>query len=111
MDPEEERVQLALDALTASGFNEKGYPKLLIQRAAATYNITVSKLTACWHGQKTRAEAHVHQQLLTPPQELVLKEWVKSLGLWGVPLTPSMVAEYAAVIIGKPVSTKWVEGF
>jgi len=66
---------------------------------------------AWYNGCKTQVESHSHQQKLTPSQELVLKEWVKSLGLWGVPLSPSPVAEYTLVIIDGPISKKWVYAF
>lgn len=110
-DPVEQQIQRALQALVESGLNKQGYPSLSIRKAALTYKVSLSKLTARWNGRRTRTEAHVHQQLLTPPQELVLKEWIKSLGLRGVPLSPSTVAEYAAVILGDSVSTRWVYGF
>jgi hypothetical protein len=109
--PDEARLQLALEAVLASGLKPDGQPKLGLRKAALTYNIPSSTLTARYNGRKTREESHSHQQKLTPSQELVLKEWVKSLGLRGVPLSPSSVAEYASVIISGPISKRWVYAF
>ena len=109
--PDEEHLQLALKAVLASGLKPNGQPKLGLQKAALTYNVPSTTLTAWYKGHKTWVESHSHQQRLTPSQELVLKEWVKSLGLWGVLLSLSSVAEYASVIINGPISTRWVYAF
>lgn len=79
--PDEERLQLGLKAVLASGLKPNGQPKLGLPKAALTYNVPSTTLTARYKGHKTQVESHSHQQRLTPSQELVLKEWVKSLGL------------------------------
>ena len=106
--PDKEHLKLTLKAVLASGLKPNGQPKLGLRKAALTYNVPTTTLTARYNGHKTWVESHSHQQKLTPSQELVLKEWVKSLGLQGVLLSPSSVAEYALVIIDGPISKKWV---
>jgi hypothetical protein len=68
---------------------------LSLHSAAKQYGITKSRLTARWNGWKTRQDAHETQQKLTPAQETVLKDWIKAMGVRGVPLSLAAVAEYA----------------
>ena len=57
------------------------------------------------------AEAHEYRQKVTPAQEIVLKDWIKAMGVRGIPLTPAAVAEYASIIIDQPVSDAWARKF
>jgi len=62
-------------------------------------------------GGKSRHEAHVEAQLLTPAQEEVLVEWIKVQGRRGVPMTYTSVGHAAAEILGKPVGEIWPKRF
>ncbi|KAF8238113.1 hypothetical protein L208DRAFT_1077360, partial [Tricholoma matsutake] len=66
--------------------------------AAQMYDVQKMTLTAQFNGHHTRSEAHAVQQKLTPPQEEILKEWIKVLGKCGVPLDLSAVANCASII-------------
>ena len=62
-------------------------------------------------GGKSRQEAHVEEQLLTPAQEEVLVEWIKVQGRRGVPMTYASVGHAAAEISGKLVGEIWPKRF
>lgn len=69
--PQEKRIQLAL-AVSQAG--------LMSQRKAALYySVPRSTLQDRAKGRLTRGDAHVHERLLTKPQEDVLAEWIKVL--------------------------------
>ncbi|KAH7929520.1 DDE-domain-containing protein [Leucogyrophana mollusca] len=110
-DTKEQQLQLALQAVVASGLDPKGQPKLTLRRAATQYGVSRTTLTARYNGRKTRVDSHAHQQRLTPAQEAVLKEWIKALGYRGVPLSHLTVAQHASVIIDEPVSENWARHF
>ncbi|KIK92642.1 hypothetical protein PAXRUDRAFT_90410, partial [Paxillus rubicundulus Ve08.2h10] len=80
-----DNVEVALQAVLASGLNPKGQPMLSIHAAAECFGVSHTTLMACFHGQKTHIEAHVYQQRLSPSQEEVLKAWVKAEDHRGVP--------------------------
>jgi len=107
----EAQLQVALQAVIASGLDSKGNPNLSLRSAAKQYGTTKSKLTARWNGRRTRAEAHESQQKISSAQEIVLKDWIKAMGIRGIPLTPAAVAEYASIIIDQPVSEAWTRKF
>ncbi|KAF8220484.1 hypothetical protein L208DRAFT_1062861, partial [Tricholoma matsutake] len=62
------------------------------------YDVQKMTLTARFNGHHTRSEAHAAQQKLTPPQEEILKEWIKVLRKRGVPLDLSAVGNCASII-------------
>ncbi|KAF8233194.1 hypothetical protein L208DRAFT_1072056, partial [Tricholoma matsutake] len=66
--------------------------------AARMYDVQKTTLTAQFNGRHTCSEAHAAQQKLTPPQEEILKEWIKVLGKRGVPLDLSAVGNRASII-------------
>lgn len=107
----EERIQQAIHAVLTAGLKGNGQPRLSLRATAALFDIPQAIFIACYAGRKCRIEAHEHQQLLSPSQESVLKEWIKSLGLRGVSLTQSAVAQYASVILAAPVTDYWVHHF
>lgn len=111
VDEKEQRIQAALGDIRASGLNLRGYPNLSIREAARRYGICHQTLTARYHGRQTRQGSHAEQQQLPPAQEQVLKKWVKSLALRGIPLSPSSLNHYASVITGKPVGERWAYNF
>jgi hypothetical protein len=62
-------------------------------------------------GGKSRHEAHVDEQLLTPAQEEILAKWIKVQGRRGVPMTYTSVSQAAREISGKPVGEAWPKRF
>ncbi|KAJ7038921.1 hypothetical protein C8F04DRAFT_1179257 [Mycena alexandri] len=100
-------TQEAITAVAASGLTPSGRPVFSLRAAAKQYNISSTTLTARWNSRTTRVESHVERQKLSPAQELVLKEWIKVMGVRGVPLTMTAVAEYASVIVGEEKITKY----
>ena len=77
---QEERIQLAIKAVIDSGLTWNGRTKLSVRQAASTFKVPRSTLRDCCNGWKTRHEGHVHEQNLTPLQEVVVVEWVKVMG-------------------------------
>jgi len=108
--PQEDRIQLAINAITKAGYKHGGQ-QLSTRKAASIYQVPRSTLGDRMKGLQTRAEAHIHQQNLSPVQEGVLARWAKVLGRRGVPLTYSTLATYASEILGKPVGESWPKQF
>jgi hypothetical protein len=88
---EEKALQDALAAVITSGLDSKGHLILSLRSAAQMYDVQKTTLTARFNGCHTRSEARAAQQKLAPPQEEILKEWIKVLGKRGVPLDLSAV--------------------
>lgn len=107
----DERIQLALDAITRNGFKANGRTWLSLREAARTYDVPYGRLTARFNGRKTRKEAHEHERNLTPAAESVLIDWIKEKDRRGIPLHPSAVAQHASMISGKPIGEHWVSRF
>jgi helix-turn-helix, Psq domain/Tc5 transposase DNA-binding domain len=107
----EKALQDALAAVITSGLDSKGHPILSLRSAAQMYDVPKTTLTARFNGRHTRSEAHAGQQKLTPPQEEILKEWIKVLGKRGVPLDLSAVANRASIIAGGEVGVNWARRF
>jgi hypothetical protein len=108
---DELRLKEAIVAVAESGLTAIGRPCFSVRAAAKHYNVPHTTLQARYNGRLTRAESHADQQKLSPPQESVLKDWVKVMGKRGVPLSMTAVAEYAASIIGKDVPVSWARAF
>lgn len=98
-------------AILASGMNAKGQPTLSLCAAARIYEVKKTTLTARYNGRQTHSESHASQQKLSPPQETVLKEWIKVMGWQGVPLNFTAIADYASVIVDEPVLINWARTF
>lgn len=107
----DERIELALRAVTINGFKPNGRPWLSLREAASAYGVSKTTLTARFNGRKTRKEAHQHEMTLTHAQEEVLVEWIVEMGRRGVPLHASAVAQHASVISGEPIGEHWVQRF
>jgi hypothetical protein len=107
----EARIQAALQAVNSSRSDSKGNPFLSLRSAAKQFDVSRSQLTARWNGRGTRASAHAAQQKMSPAQEDVLTDWIKSLARRSIPLSPAAIAEYASVILKEPVSEPWVRKF
>ncbi|KAJ7740421.1 hypothetical protein DFH07DRAFT_926544 [Mycena maculata] len=71
--PQEKRIQLALAASQAGLVSQR--------KAALYYRVPRSTVQDRVKGRLTRGEAHIHERLLTRPQEDVLTEWIKVLTL------------------------------
>jgi len=109
--PVEERIQLALKAVTINGFRPNGRPWLSLREAAKAYQVKKTTLTERFNGRKTKKEAHEHEKTLTFAAEEALVEWIKEMGRRGVPLHASAVAKHASVISGNNVGEHWVQRF
>ena len=109
--PQEARIQLAIEAITMAGFKPDGNPNFSFRKAASIYNVPRSTLSNRMKGVHTHVEAHVSQQKLSPAEEDVLVEWAKVLGRRGVPLTYSTLTTYASEISGKQIGECWPKRF
>jgi hypothetical protein len=108
---DEQRIQLALDAVAKNGFKANGRPWLSLREAATCFNVGKTTLTARFNGRKTKKEAHVHEKTLSFAAEAALVEWIAEMGRRGIPLHASAVAQHASVISGTGVSERWVQRF
>ncbi|KAF8824188.1 hypothetical protein HHX47_DHR8000488 [Lentinula edodes] len=101
----EERLKLAVTAY----LNSNG--KLSVRGVAKAYDISHTTLQRRIEGGVSRAEAHAHEQNLSPAQEGILVEWIKVQGHRGVPLSLASVADYASDIAGKAMGKNWLDRF
>lgn len=62
---DEERIQLALDAVARNGFKANGRLWLSLREAAGCFNVSKSTLTARFNGQKSKKEAREHEKTLS----------------------------------------------
>jgi hypothetical protein len=108
---DEERIQLALEAVKINGFRPNGRPWLSLREAASSFNVKKTTLTARFNGRKTRREAHEQQKALSAGAEKALVEWIIEMGKRGIPLHASAVAQHATAISGTKVGEHWVHRF
>ena len=108
---DEERIQLAPDAIARNGFKANGQPWVSLHKAAGCFNISKLTLTVQFNGRKSKKEAHEHEKTLSFAAETALVEWVAELGCCGIPLHASAVVQHASVISGIKVSKHWVHRF
>jgi hypothetical protein len=108
---DEERIQLALDAIARNGFKENGRPWLSIREAARCFEVRKTTLTARFNGRKTKKEAHLHERALSFGEEDALVKWVSEMGRRGIPLHATAVAQHASVISGRVMGERWVYRF
>jgi hypothetical protein len=111
---QEQRMELALAALVASGTKPDGKPNRSIRETAVQYQVPRSTLNDRWNGTPTRKAGHMHELLLTAAQEEVLVEWIKVMGRRGIPFTTRTIIEHVADIAGGPdttVGVSWVKRF
>ena len=94
--PQEDWIQLAINAITNAGLKPSGDQQFLICKAAETYDIPHTTLHSHMKGLCTCAEAHVEQQALSLTEEEVLVKWAKVQGHCGIPLTYSTLTKYAS---------------
>jgi len=107
----EEQIQLALDAINQNGLNKSGRPVFSLREASRAFDVPRSTLGACYHGCKTKVQAHEHEKKLSEGAEHALVAWIKEMGRRGVPLHASAVAAHASVISGEPIGENWVHRF
>jgi hypothetical protein len=107
----EDRIQLAIEAISMAGYKPNGDPQLSIRKAAGAYKISRSTLSNRMNGIRTHAEAHVKQQTLSAAEEEILVDWAKVQGRRGVPLTYSTLSLYASEISGKQIGESWPKRF
>ena len=100
--PQEDRIQLAISAINEAGKNSNGESLLSVCKAASNYDVPRSTLGDRIKGIPMRAEVHVDQRALSVAEEVVVVEWAKVLGRWGLPMTYSTLNnKYASEIIRK----------
>lgn len=109
--PQENCIQLAIDAINTAGYKLNGNQQLSTHKAAGLYQVPRSTLGDCMKGLCIHAEVHINQQKLSLAEEEVLVKWAKVLGRWGVPLTHSPLTTYVSEILGKPIGKSWAKRF
>ncbi|KAF8234781.1 DDE-domain-containing protein [Tricholoma matsutake] len=109
--PQEDQIQLAINAITQAEYKANGDQQLSTQKAADTYLVPHTTLCSHMKGLHTHAEAHVEQQNLSTAEEEVLVKWAKVQGHWGIPLTYSTLTKYASEISGKLIGESWPKQF
>lgn len=101
-------IEDALAALEA----QKDGGKINLTQTAEKFGVQRSTLSRRWRGiTHPRAEKHQNQQLLTPVQESELIQYIDQLSERGLPLTRSMIHNFAAEIAQKPVGRCWADRF
>jgi len=111
--PQEERIQLAINALANANaeLEPDNIQRLSIRKAADAYAVPRTTLRSRMNGLRTRAEAHVEQQNLSPAEEEILVKWAKVQGRRGIPMTYFTLTKYASEISGKPIGESWPKRF
>jgi helix-turn-helix, Psq domain len=107
----EERIQLALSAISRNGLKASGRPVYPIREAARAFGVSKTTLTARFNGRKTRVKAHEDERKLSVGCEEALVEWVAEMGRRYMPLHASAVAAHASLISGEVVGESWVHRF
>ena len=65
-----------------------------------------------FHGKtQPRLRAHTLQQLLNPTQEKTLCNWIKFLGMAGIPLLKHMISPKVVALCGQKPVRQWVKRF
>lgn len=108
---DEERIRLALAAVTRNGFRANGRLWLSLREAANIFDVSKTTLTARYNGRTTQKKAHEHKKKITPGAEAALVDWIIEMGRRGIPLHGSAVAQHATLIAGTEISEKWVYRF
>lgn len=108
---DEERVQMALQAIARNGFKQNGRPWLSLREAALHFKVHKNRLTARFNGRQSKKEAHKHEKALNFAEEKALVDWVREMGRRGIPFHASAVAQHASVISGRTIGESWVHRF
>ncbi|GJE90483.1 DDE-domain-containing protein [Phanerochaete sordida] len=109
----EERLRAALLAVERSEREHaRGGPRpLSLRQAAKIYDVSRTTLTERRKGRKTRKEAHASEANLSSAQEEMLVSWIKVLGHRRIPMTPTVLRDYASKLALRPVGMVWVRRF
>lgn len=83
----------------------------LIRAMARKFAVPHTSLGDRAHGRKTRNEARGYQQILNPPLEGVLVEWIWHWGGWGVPMTSHAIRAKAMALAGRDLGKNWLNRF
>ncbi|KAG6810032.1 hypothetical protein H0H93_015300, partial [Arthromyces matolae] len=82
--------------------------------AASALGLETSR-TTIWrryaNKSKPHTAAHLTQQLLNENQEIVLQNWIKWLGITGVPLSKKTIGPKVKALCGKTPSCRWILRF
>lgn len=86
----ENRIQSALRAIENGELNQK--------LAAQRYGIPPQTINNRVHGGRSRREAHVNEQALSPEEEDELIQWLREMDSWGLHLRLALVLARAEAI-------------
>jgi Tc5 transposase DNA-binding domain/helix-turn-helix, Psq domain len=104
----EARKTLALQYLHEGRTSGKD---MSIRATARKFGISHSSLADRDHGRKTRKEVRGYTQLLSPPLERVLVEWIRHWGGRGVPMTSHAIRAKAMALAGRDLGKNWLHRF
>ena len=82
-----------------------------IRAAAKLYVVKVQTLRDRLNGRQPRVESSPNGSLLSPTDELVLKDHILDADQRGLPPRHQHVREMASILAGKPVGENWVSCF
>ena len=82
-----------------------------IRAAAKLYDVKVQTLRDCLNSCQPRVESSPNGSLLSPTDELVLKDHILDADQRGLPPCHQHVQEMASILAGKPVGENWVSHF
>lgn len=105
------------ETLTKAIKYAKDHPELSILKIAEKYGVNVTTLGRRVKGvQKSRKEAHKHEQLFSKGEEESIGEWCKQMDDMNFPITYSLLRQMAQSILKKrksdhEVGQKWSERF
>jgi len=88
----ESRIQMALADLSNGRCTS-------LRKAATTYDIRKTTLTACFNGRQTRIQSHENQQLLSTHEESELVRWITLATKAGYPVQHAILRSMAQEIV------------
>ncbi len=107
----QQRLLLALEAIHEGGFGPDGEPLYGFRQASRDFDVPFSTLQGRYNGRKSKTEAHEHQRHFSTAEEQVMVDWIKLLGRRGIPMTLTVLREFAEGILGHPVGENWAYRF
>lgn len=109
----EEAIKLAMGMVGTINKNagKKAGEKGSIRTAAEAHGVPFSTLKDRLKGTKTRVQAHIKQQLLSPTEEKSVIRWIKDLEKAGFPPRMDHVRQAVTLIAGKPPGKNCVTRF
>jgi hypothetical protein len=86
-----------------------------VAAAADAFGISASSRVTVWcrihNKSRSHRSAHMTQQLLNHNQEIVLENWIKWLGVTGIPLSKRTIAPKVQALCGWKASQRWIHRF